>query len=458
MPKIIPKSYYDSLIEVISKFTDGASISAIIDVLPTPPPKRTLQYHLSVLLKQGLIACEGKGVARRYHASVVLPSDSKETTPGADLHLSNQSLRIKDSVSGAVNTRKPVGYRRDFLYSYRPNETFYLPADVRASLAKAGTIAGDEQTAGTYLLKIYNRLMIDLSWNSSRLEGNTYSLLETERLLEAGERAEGRNAEEAQMIINHKAAIELLFDSDPGIGFNRYTICNLHAILSENLLSDPSACGRLRTRAVGITGTVFHPLETPQAIEECLDLVLEKAESIHDPFEQAFFGMVQMPYLQPFEDVNKRVSRLAANIPFMRMKLCPLSFIDVPLKDYVKGMLGVYELNAVEYIRDVFVWAYRRSCSRYSAVRQSLGEPDLFRMKYRNELKSIVYEVVSGRMSKIEAIEFIKGAIPDMLSAGDRQKFMEIVETELTYLHEGSIARYRLKPSQYENWANNWHQ
>src|SRR5208283_1973516 len=89
----------------------------------------------------------------------------------------------------------------------------------------------------------------------------------------------------------------------------------------------------------------FIPIAIPQVIEECFSLILEKANAISDPFEQAFFLMVQLPYLQPFEDVNKRVSRLAANIPLIRADLCPLSFVDVPERAYMAGTLGVYEMT-----------------------------------------------------------------------------------------------------------------
>ena len=91
--------------------------------------------------------------------------------------------------------------------------------------------------------------------------------------------------------------------------------------------------------------------------------------------EQAFFAMVHLPYLQPFEDVNKRVSRLAANLPLIRQNLCPLSFVDVPERAYIDAILGVYELNRIELLRDVFIWAYERSCARYGAVRRSLAGP-----------------------------------------------------------------------------------
>jgi Fic family protein len=157
--------------------------------------------------------------------------------------------------------------------------------------------------------QIFSRLLIDLSWNSSRLEGNTYSLLETERLLELGEAAEGKDALEAQMILNHKAAIELLVEQATEVGFNRYTILNLHALLSDNLLADPQACGRLRAIVVGIGRTVYHPLEVPQLIDEFFQQLLDTAAAIADPFEQAFFAMAHLAYLRPFEDVNKRVSR-----------------------------------------------------------------------------------------------------------------------------------------------------
>ena len=134
---------------------------------------------------------------------------------------------------------------------------------------------------------------------------------------------------------------------------------------------------------MGIDGTVYHPLEVPQLIEECFDKILDTAAAITDPFEQAFFALVHLAYLQGFEDVNKRVSRLAANIPLIRGNLCPLSFVDVPERAYIDGVLAIYELNRVELLRDVFVWACERSSARYSAVRQSLGEPDPFRLRYR---------------------------------------------------------------------------
>ncbi len=258
------------------------------------------------------------------------------------------------------------------------------------------------------------------------------------------------------MILNHKGAIEFLIDAADEIGFNRYTLLNLHALLSDNLLDDPTASGRLRSISVGIGQTTFLPLEGPQRIEECFEQVLDTAAAIHDPFEQAFFAMVHLPYLQPFEDVNKRVSRLAANIALIKHNLCPLSFVDVSQSTYISAMLGIYELNRVELLRDVFVWAYKRSCTRYSAVRQSLGDPDPFRLQHRQHIAQAVAAVVCEKMSKPQAVSYIQRFAHEQMEASDQGRFIEVVETQLLSLHEGNIARYRLRPSEFHVWREVW--
>lgn len=352
--------------------------------------------------------------------------------------------------------RRPAGYDRSFLEGYRPNESFYLTEQERAELHRVGTPRIVEQPAGTFARLLLERLVIDLSWNSSRLEGNTYSLLDTRRLLAFSQEAEGKETIEASMILNHKDAIEFLVASVEDIGFNRYSIQNLHALLAHNLLPDPAAPGRLRRLIVGIGGSTFLPLEVPALIEECFDQLLSTAEAIRDPFEQAFFVMVQLPYLQPFDDVNKRVSRLAANIPLIRANLCPLSFTDVPTAAYTQAILGVYELCRVDLLRDVFVWAYRRSAKRYAAIRQSLGEPDPFRLLHRDHLREVVTEVVRGRLGRRSALKHLQQWAFKTIDAREREQFMEVVESELLNLHEGNFARYRIRPSEFESWRMIW--
>jgi len=419
-----------------------------------------------LLVEQQRLMAEGRGKGRRYQLPpgdfVIHSAPPQLASKGHSVRvedyppISPESEAIKQAVSAPIHQRQPVGYRRAFLDDYRPNETSYLPAETRQRLLEMGRPPGGERPAGTYARKIYSRLLIDLSWNSSRLEGNTYSLLETERLLELGEAAEGKDALEAQMILNHKAAIELLVEQADEIGFNRYTVLNLHGLLADNLLADPLAGGRLRSIGVGIGGTVYHPLEVPQLIDECFRKILDTAAAIVDPFEQAFFALVHLAYLQGFEDVNKRVSRLAANIPLIRENLCPLSFVDVPERAYIDGVLGVYELNRIGLLRDVFVWAYQRSCARYSAVRQSLGEPDPFRLRYRVLVGEVVATVVRAGLDKKAATALARQRAAEHVPPEDQARFVEVAETELMSLHEGNIARYRLRPAEYQAWRQGW--
>jgi hypothetical protein len=281
-------------------------------------------------------------------------------------------------------------------------------------------------------------------------------LLDTQRLIELGEPAEEKAATDAQMILNHKAAIEFLVQSADEVNFNRSTILNLHALLADNLLANPNAAGRLRSISVAITKSVYLPLAVPQLIEECFLKLLGIAAEIQDPFEQALFVMVQIPYLQPFDDVNKRVSRLAANMPMIRHNLAPISFVDVPDSTYTQGLLGVYELNRIELIKDVFLWAYERSARRYAVVRQSLGAPNPFRLHHRSALREVVAHVVHEGLNQKNAAAFLQRWANESIPDDERARFVEIAETELLSLHEGNFARYRIRPSQFKAWQAIW--
>jgi Fic family protein len=436
---------------------NGVSAPEILRALALPIPPRTLQYRLKHLVTRNRLIMTGEGRWARYRMpdaaiDAALPHDADEPV----IPLSEAGISIRTNVRQALEARKPVGYDRKFLDRYRPNTSFYLTAQDRAHLAAVGRPRIAEQPAGTYAKQILNRLLIDLAWNSSRLEGNTYSLLDTKRLIELGEEAEGRAHLEAQMILNHKDAIEFLVSAADEIGFNRYTILNLHALLANNLLADPTAAGRLRYIAVGIERSAFHPLEVPQLIEEGFDQILATAAAISDPFEQAFFVMVQLPYLQPFDDVNKRVSRLAANIPLIKGNLSPLSFVDVSRQTYTEAVLGVYELNEIDLLKDVFIWAYERSAARYAAVRQSLGEPDPFRLRYREQLRELIADLVRTLVMRKDAATRIAAWSNNKIAADDRRRFVEIVESELTSLHEGNFARYQIRPSEFAAWRKVW--
>ena len=462
MPKTLSQEQQDLLIQAISLFPEGGSIGQINRALPIPLVSRTLQRRLTRMVQDGYVLAEGKSRATRYRLKPLekenLSFHSKEKPEQKTesfIPLSDASREIQHTIGLPPQGRKPVAYQRNLLDEYQPNVTNYLSIALCDHLLELGKTDGP-RPAGTYALQIYSRLLIDLSWNSSRLEGNTYSLLETERLLELSEVAEGKNLKESQMIINHKAAIEFLMELADDVSINRYTILNLHALLSNNLLPHPESCGRLRRIPVGITETVYQPTAIPHLIEECFQSIMDKARAIKNPFEQAFFLMVHIPYLQPFEDVNKRVSRLAANIPLIRCNLCPLSFVDVPSQIYIDGHLGVYELTRIDLLRDVFAWAYERSCLLYSTTRQTLGEPDPFRMRYRQLIYETVTQVVREQMDKKTAIRVIQMKANQINSREEKERFIQTVEAELRGLHEGNIARYHIRPREYEPWYAHW--
>ncbi len=444
------------LIEVVGRFTEGASVEEVLLGLDPTVPRRTLQRWLAALVKAKELIVIGQARARRYLLPHTAQKVQVELIGSVPFSLTADAVAVQKKVSQPLHYRQPVTYRREFLDGYHPNKTHYLPENIRKKLWKLGGSEEGHYPAGTYARQIFHRLLIDLSWNSSRLEGNTYSLLETERLLELGSAAAGKNLKETQMILNHKAAIEFLITSVEEIGVNRYTILNLHTLLSDNLMSDPAASGRLRAISVGISHSTYLPIAIPPVIEECFDLLISKAHAIQDPFEQAFFLMVQIPYLQAFDDVNKRTSRLAANIPLIQHNLCPLSFIDVPEQMYVNGLLGVYELNRIELLRDVFVWAYERSCNLYSTTRKAIGEPDPFRMQYRNAIRQVISEIVRQGWNKSQAVSAIRQHAGDFIPMQDQPRFIEIVERELLSLHEGNIARYQLRPMEYGHWKKSW--
>ncbi len=448
----------NSIIDILAKFPQGALIDEIEKALNNNNlTRRTLQRRLQKLKSTEKITTEGHSHNVRYVLIKKNISIKNESSPENDLFpitLSAKAKKILALVSRPIAERKIVGYNRDFLYNYIPNETNYLNPEEKDKLKKISLIINHDNPTGTYTKEVFNRLLIDFSWNSSRLEGNTYSLLDTLRLINFGEIAKNRSPQETQMILNHKDAIEFLIESNADIRFNHYTILNLHGLLARNLLPNPASVGSLRNIPFGIHHCAYEPIFIPQIIAEMFDLILTKANLIKDPFEQAFFIMVHIPYLQPFEDVNKRVSRLAANIPFIKNNLSPLSFIDVTEKMYIYANLGVYELNQIELLKEVFIWAYEHSSSHYASIQKTLGEPNLFVMKYQEIISKTIHDIIVNSLNMADIFSIINLAA-EKIPNENKKQFNELIDRELISLHEGNIARYKVNLAQFSNWKKN---
>lgn len=458
MPRIIPASELDSLVTLVSQYPEGLGIEALLQALGGRLQLRSLQRRLANLVAQGRFQKTGGARAVRYRLAqpaTPLATDWRVQEPVADyaetyVPMSPEGQEIKAYVRQPRHKRQPVGYKLELLEHYHPNQTAYVPQGLREQLHSLGRSPADQAPAGTFARDILNRLLIDLSWASSHLEGNTYSRLDTERLIEHGQAAEGKGALETQMILNHKQAIEYLVADPAHANVGTDTVIALHAFLSDGLMADPMACGRIRNRAVEIGGSVYLPVALPQRVAELFGIVVGMAADILDPFEQAFFLMVHLPYLQPFEDVNKRVSRLAANIPFIRHNLCPLSFIDVPQQAYVDATLGVYELCRVDLLRDVFVWAYGRSCQQYVAVKQNLVPPDILRLRHRQILGDIVAAMVRSDQPATAAA--IRARLPAGFPQADKDRFIALVQEEFKTLHPGNAIRFGIRPLELAAW------
>lgn len=464
------QSQLDQLEELIRENAGGIGRADLGEEYATATGERlsdsTLKRRLGELLRQDKIVVEGTGRAIRYVSRVEVLGDktqqdvvepevtgTEKVTEDESIPLSPDGQEIQQLISRPKNARLSASFNPDFLGSYQPGITWYLTAEQRALLHRQGQTPAEDQPAGTYAKQIFETLLIDLSWASSHLEGNKYSKLDTRELLQYGRTAEGAETTETQMILNHRAAIAMIVQAAEEVGFNRYTFLNLHGLLSENLLGNKDDEGRLRTRAIEIGKSTYVPTQIPQIIDQHFDMLLEKAEAIPDPFEQAFFLLVHIPYLQPFMDVNKRTSRIGANLPLIKANLCPLSFVDVPKTPYLDGLLSVYELQRTELLRDVFMWAYERSASRYKSARASAPKPDPIRLTYREKLRAIVRDLVrQGIFAGPRGLR--TWARTNQIPVDDLGAFVDAARAEFLDLHEGSLAKFGLRPSEFNEWQN----
>lgn len=285
------------------------------------------------------------------------------------------------------------------------------------------------------------------------MEGNTYDILETERLIHYGQEALGRDRKESVMILNHKQAIKHIVEHLAEISISRKDLFDIHALLAHGLLRDPAMTGRLRLRPVGINRSSYRPLEIPSAIEEEFKVLIGKAANIADPFEQSFFILVHIPYLQAFEDVNKRTSRIACNIPLLKADLAPMSFLEADDATYVDGILGIYELNNVSLLRESFVESYIASAENYRVMRAELDSPDKAALVYRDFVHSAVrYSILNTK--EFSPKEVTRMTVEAGIPEEDRERVVSFVGDEIRGLHEGNLIRYDLDLEDLDGFVN----
>jgi hypothetical protein len=410
------------------------------------------------LVKEGVVESQGERKGRRYRirdrfidpAADTITAEAQPPTVAVQPLFSAESQAVIKIVEAPLYTRTPATYREDWLQAYVPNESAYLPPPRREELEALGKRDPIYGRAGTYIQKIYHRLLIDFTFNSSRLEGNTYTLIDTERLLLQGAAAPGKANAERIMILNHKEAIDYLARHIDTLQADETTIRTLHYLLADSLVA-PGAAGQIREDSIRVSGTTYAPIDGRDRLTRLLLLLLEKARAILDPFEQSFFLLVHISYLQAFVDVNKRTARLASIIPLIRGDYVPQSFVEVDQDSYLEATIAVYELNEVRPLADLYAWSYRRSCQRYNTTVQVVGFDEIAAL-YRQFRRALVADLVRANVPPDEVSNWITAHVPANVEPQHREKFVSDVLAELEHLDASRIGGLGITRQEIEAW------
>jgi len=377
---------------------------------------------------------------------VEMQGDRKATTWQASEELRKQAL--KEQVNEPLTKRPRVPYQEGFLEEYEPNKSFYLDKKSLDRLHRQCAVGSAEFSSLTP--RDQSLFLCGFSYASSSLEGNQYDLIATEKLLLEGLEKEGASPEETTMVLNQHESVRYLIDNihfpsrRNDIQVNARDIKSIHGLLSTNLLKNPAMCGAVRHSSVKIKGSSYIPLPVHEVLERALSTICRKATQIEDPYEQSFFLLVHLPYLQPFEDCNKRTSRVSCNIPLLRNGIVPMSWFDVSHIDYNTGLIGVYERNNTSLLSEVFVDGFMNSTARFEIMQRS-AIPNEVQIRYRKATKQMVRAIVlDGDTST-----------PDDVDPQDWEPFRVHVEQELDLLRGGNIGavvRHGLREGDVSQW------
>jgi len=326
------------------------SSSEIQSGIAPPISQATIKRLLSRLIEDGLIEVKGQGRATRYSISpayeVLRPIDM-------DKYFAQEidERPIRDQFNPQLVAR-----------TLRSCSVFNAKELERLEALQAKFKANVAQLSEMVYRKELERLVIDLSWKSSQIEGNTYSLLETEILLREKHTASGKTKEEAVMLLNHKEAIDFIIaHPDYLFPLTVARIEDIHSMLTKEL-----AIGRnIRNRRVGISGTNYRPLDNAFQITEALMDMCTLVNGKENVFEKALLVLMLISYIQPFEDGNKRTARIAGNAMLLENGHCPISFRTVDSVEYKKAMLIFYEQNNISCFKKIFLDQFEFAVSTY---------------------------------------------------------------------------------------------
>lgn len=304
------------------------------------PSGSTVKRLLSAAIKEGNIETVGRGPSTKYR----LTPQAHVTMP-----LDLATYFDKDIDERVVQE----SFNFDLIREVLPNVEIFTKEDLSVLFAAQNEF--EKNTEGMTDLEYHKemeRLGVDLSWKSSQIEGNTYSLLETERLLRDKQTASGKTKEEAIMLLNHKDALDFVLDVPDYLKeLSVHRIEDIHSILTKELGVDRN----IRHRRVGITGTNYRPLDNEFQIREALEDTCTLVNGKDNVFEKALLTLVLLSYIQAFVDGNKRTARITSNAILIANGYCPISFRTVDSIDYKKAMLMFYEQNNIAAFKKIFI-------------------------------------------------------------------------------------------------------
>ena len=317
-----------------------ANRTEIMAGLTKAPSDSTMKRLLSAAVKEGNIETAGRGPATKY-----------KLTPQAHVTM---PLDLATYFNKDIDEREvQESFNFDLIRDVLPKVEIFTKEELE--VLNAAQKEFEKNTEGMTELeyrKEMERLGVDLSWKSSQIEGNTYSLLETERLLKDKQTASGKTKEEAVMLLNHKDALDFVLDLPDYLKeLSVHRIENLHSILTKELEVDRN----IRHRRVGITGTNYRPLDNEFQIREALEDTCTLVNGKDNVFEKALLTLVLLSYIQAFVDGNKRTARITSNAILIANGYCPISFRTVDSIDYKKAMLMFYEQNNIAAFKKIFI-------------------------------------------------------------------------------------------------------
>lgn len=317
-----------------------ANRTKIMTGLTKAPSDSTMKRLLSAAVKEENIETVGRGPATKY-----------KLTPQAHVTM---PLDLATYFDKDIDEREvQESFNFDLIRDVLPKVEIFTKEELE--VLNAAQLEFEKNTEGMTELeyrKEMERLGVDLSWKSSQIEGNTYSLLETERLLKDKQTASGKTKEEAVMLLNHKDALDFVLDIPDYLKeLSVHRIEDIHSILTKELEVDRN----IRHRRVGITGTNYRPLDNEFQIREALEDTCTLVNGKDNVFEKALLTLVLLSYIQAFVDGNKRTARITSNAVLIANGYCPISFRTVDSIDYKKAMLMFYEQNNIAAFKKIFI-------------------------------------------------------------------------------------------------------